>query len=147
MRARVQSGVRDFLGFLLVLAVIFFVVGEISGWYLGVASQTPILVYKRDAAVETSRRTMSREDMPVRFSGQVRRGSVTVTVTYERSDSFQTGRQGQARTVLYERAFRVGERIAIDELFTSGQGVYSVGVTYEDATGVFRLTLPGGTEL
>src|SRR5690606_22491800 len=126
---------------------IFLVIGEISGWYIGVASQTPILVYKKDTYVETSRRTITREDMPVRFTGQVRRGAVTVTVAYERPDSFQTGRQGQARTVLYERAFRVGERIAIDELFTSGPGVYTVGAKYEDATGVFRLTLPGGTEL
>jgi len=139
--------VRDFLGFLLILAVIFFVVGEISGWYVGVASQTPILVYKKDFTAETSRRTVLREDMPVRFTGLVRRGAVTVTVFYERPESFQTGRQGQARTVLYERAFRVGERIFIDEDFTSGPGVYSVGVQYADATGVFRLTLPGGTEL
>ncbi|HLU82364.1 MAG TPA: hypothetical protein VKZ43_03095 [Trueperaceae bacterium] len=138
---------RDFLGFLLILAVIFLVVGEINGWYIGIASQTPIVVYKKDAAVDTSRRTVTREDMPVRFTGQVRRGTVTVTVSYERSDSFQTGRQGQSRTVLYERAFRVGERIAIDERFTSGPGVYSVGVNYADATGVFRLTLPGGTDL
>lgn len=138
---------RDFLGFLLILAVIFFVVGEISGWYVGVASQTPILVYKKDFTAETSRRTVLREDMPVRFTGLVRRGAVTVTVFYERPESFQTGRQGQARTVLYERAFRVGERIFIDEDFTSGPGVYSVGVQYADATGVFRLTLPGGTEL
>jgi hypothetical protein len=139
--------VRDFLGFLLILAVIFFVVGEISGWYLGVASQTPILVYKKDFTAETDRRTVTRDDMPVKFSGQVRRGTVTVTISYQRAESFQTGREGQARTVLYERAFRVGERIFVDELFTSGPGVYSVNVRYEDATGVFRLTLPGGTEL
>jgi len=139
--------VRDFLGFLLVLAVIFFVVGEISGWYLGVASQTPILVYKKDYTAETTRRTVSREDMPVKFTGQVRRGAVTLTVAYERSDSFQTGRQGQARTTLYERTYRVGERIFLDELFTSGPGLYSVKVVYQDATGVFRMTLPGGSEL
>src|SRR5690606_13356452 len=109
-----NRSVRDFLGFLVILAVIFFVVGEISGWYLGVAAQTPTVVYKKDFTADTTRRTVMREDMPVAFTGQVRRGTVTVRVYYERSESFQTGQQGQARTVLFERAFRAGERIFLD---------------------------------
>jgi len=139
--------VRDFLGFLVILAVIFFVVGEISGWYLGVAAQTPIVVYKKDFTADTTRRTVMREDMPVKFTGQVRRGAVTVRVYYERSESFQTGREGQARTVLFERTFRVGEGIFLDETFAAGGGLYTVSVDYQDATGIFRMTLPGGTEL
>ena len=142
-----NRNVRDFLGFLVILAVIFFVVGEINGWYLGVAAQTPIVVYKKDFTADTSRRTVMREDMPVAFNGQVRRGTVTVRVYYERSESFQTGQQGQARTTLFERTYRVGERIFLDETFTAGGGVYTVSVVYDDATGVFRMTLPGGPDL
>lgn len=138
---------RDLLGFLLVLAAIFFVVGELRGWYLGVPTQTPILLYKMDHTAETTRRTVLRDDMPVRFSGQVRRGTVTINVLYERPTSFQTGEQGRAQVSLFERSYRQGETIALDELFESGTGVYTVRVAYQDATGIFRLTLPGGSEL
>ncbi len=138
---------RDLLGFILVLAAIFFVVGELRGWYLGVPTQTPILLYKMDHVAETSRRTVMRDDMPVRFGGDVRRGTVTVTVLFERPTSFQTGRQGQAETKLFERTYRTGERIAMSELFELGGGVYTVRVAYQDATGVFRLEMPGGPDL
>ncbi len=138
---------RDLLGFLLVLAAIFFVVGELRGWYLGVPTQTPILVYKMDHVAETSRRTLMREDMPVGFSGLVRRGSVTVAVLYERPASFQTNAPGAPEATVFERTYRVGERIALDEDFALGGGVYTVRVTYQDATGVFRLSMPGGSDL
>lgn len=138
---------RDLLGFLLVLAAIFFVVGELRGWYLGVPTQTPILLYKMDHVAETSRRTVMREDMPVGFSGLVRRGAVTVTVLYERPASFQTGAPGRPETKVFERTYRAGEQIALDEVFAYGGGVYTVRVAYQDATGLFRLTMPGGTDL
>ena len=138
---------RDLLGFLLVLAVVFFVVGELRGWYIGVPTQTPIVLYKKDFSAETTRRTVMRDDMPIRFSGLVRRGSVTVNVLYERPDSFQTGREGRAQVSLFERSYRQGENIVFDELFEAGGGVYTVRVTYADTTGVFRLTMPGGSEL
>ncbi len=138
---------RDLLGFLLVLAAVFFIVGETRGWYLGIPTQTPILLYKKDHTAETSRRTVMRDDMPVSFSGQVRRGSVTLTVRYERPASFQTGQAGRAPVKLFERSYRQGERIALSEVFASGGGIYTVQVDYQDATGIFRLTLPGGSEL
>ncbi len=138
---------RDLLGFLLVVVVIFFVVGELRGWYLGVPTQTPILVYKMDHVADTSRRTVMREDMPVGFRGKVRRGQVTVSVLHERSTSFQTGREASPLTTVFERTFRVGETIAIDELFQLGGGVYTVRVAYQDATGLFHMSLPGGSEL
>lgn len=138
---------RDLLGFLIFLAAVFFIVGELRGWYLGVPTQTPILVYKMDHVAETSRRTVMREDMPVGFRGEVRRGAVTVSVLHERSQSFQTGRAGSPLTTVFERTYRVGETIAIDELFQLGGGVYTVKVAYQDATGIFRMSLPGGSEL
>src|SRR5680860_103490 len=119
---------RDLLGFLLVLAAVFFIVGELRGWYLGVPTQTPILLYKKDFSAETTRRTVLRDDMPISFSGKVRRGTVNVNV-------------------LYERSYRPGEIIAVDEVFAAGGGVYTVRVDYVDATGLFRLTMPGGSEL
>lgn len=138
---------RDLLGFLLILAVVFFVVGETRGWYLGVPSQTPIFVYKKDFSATTTRRTLSRTDMPVRFSGNVSRGTVTISVIYERPESFQTQAGGQAPRVIFERTFTAGQRAFVDELFSNGGGVYRVMVNYQDATGLFRMTLPGGQEL
>jgi hypothetical protein len=138
---------RDLLGFLLVLAAVFFVVGELRGWYLGVPTQTPILLYKMDHVAETSRRTVMREDMPVGFSGLVRRGAVTVTVMHERPTSFQTGAAGRPQTTVFERTYRTGEQIALNETFALGGGVYTVKVAYQDATGLFRLTMPGGPDL
>jgi hypothetical protein len=138
---------RDLLGFLLVLAAVFFVVGELRGWYLGVPTQTPILLYKMDHVAETSRRTVMRDDMPVSFSGLVRRGAVTVAVTYERPASFQTSAQGRPQQTVFERTYRAGEQIALNEVFALGGGVYRVKVTYQDATGLFRLDMPGGSDL
>lgn len=138
---------RGLLTFLIFLAVIFFVVGETRGWYLGFPTQTPILLYKMDHSAETARRTVSRDDMPVSFSGEVRRGSVTVQVRYQRPSSFQTGAAAGNEQVLFEQTFNQGQRIAIDRLFELGGGIYTVDVTYEDATGLFRLGMPDGVDL
>lgn len=138
---------RGFLGFLLVLAIIFFAVGETRGWYIGIAGQTPILVYKKDHTATTSRRTTQRTDMPVRFSGEVRNGSVTLEVRYQQPSSFQTGAAAGAETKLYEATFVKGQRIALDRVFEKGGGVYTVVMRYQDATGIFTLTLPTGTDL
>lgn len=138
---------RDLLGFLLVLAAVFFIVGETRGWYLGVPTQTPVLLYKKDFTAETTRRTVMRDDMPVSFSGQVRRGEVTVTVRYEQPSSFQTGQAGRAPVTLFERSYRQGENIALNEVFDAGGGIYTVEANYQDATGLFRVGMPGGSEL
>lgn len=138
---------RDFLGFLLILAIVFFAVGETRGWYLGVPSQTPIFVYKKDHVAETTRRTLMRDDMPVRFRGEVRRGTVTLEVWHERPASFQTNQAASPNTRLFEQTFREGDAIAVDRLFEAGGGVYRIVMRYADATGVFRLEVPGGQEL
>ncbi len=138
---------RDLIGFLLILVIVFFVVGELRGWYLGVPTQTPIFVYKKDFAATTQRRTILRTDMPLRFTGTVNRGTVAISVTYERPESFQTGQQAAATRVIFERTFTTGQRAFVDEIFTNGGGIYRVTVTYQDATGLFRLELPGGQDL
>ncbi len=138
---------RGLLTFLVILAVIFFAVGETRGWYLGFPTQTPILVYKMDHVAQTTRRTVSRNDMPVRFSGEVRRGSVTLQVRYQRPSSFQTGQGAGAPQTLFEETWQQGQRIAFDRLFERGGGDYTVTVTYTDATGLFRLEMPNGVDL
>ena len=138
---------RDFLGFLLILAIVFFAVGETRGWYLGVPSQTPILLYKKDHVAETTRRTLMRDDMPVRFRGEVRRGSVAVEVWHQRTSSFQTNQPAGADTRLFEQTYRQGDVIGIDRLFEAGGGVYRIVMRYTDATGLFRLEVPGGQDL
>lgn len=138
---------RGLLTFILVLAVVFFAVGETRGWYLGVAAQTPIFLYKKDHTADTVRRTVTRTDMPVRFSGDVKRGSVTMQVRYQQPSSFQTSQAAGAEQVIFEETWRSGQRALIDRVFERGGGVYTVVLTYQDATGLFKLELPGGVDL
>lgn len=138
---------RGLLTFLVVLAIVFFVVGETRGWYVGIPGQTPILVYKKGHFAETTRRTLQRTDMPVRFTGEVKRGAVTIEVRHQQPSSFQTNQAAGAQRTLFKETYRAPQRIALDRVFESGGGVYSVMVTYEDATGVFRLEVPGGVDL
>ncbi|MFA5550778.1 MAG: hypothetical protein WDA03_04095 [Trueperaceae bacterium] len=138
---------RGLITFLIIVAVVFFAVGEARGWYLGFPTQTPILVYKKDHTADTSRRTLSRTDMPVRFTGEVQRGSVHLEVRYQRPSSFQTNTGAGSEQVVFEQTWTRGQRIAFDRLFELGGGVYTVYITYSDATGIFRLTMPDGIDL
>ncbi|MFA5594710.1 MAG: hypothetical protein WDA15_05460 [Trueperaceae bacterium] len=138
---------RGFITFLIILAIVFFAVGETRGWYLGFPTQTPILVYKKDHTAETTRRTLSRTDMPVRFTGEVQRGSVHLEVRYQRPSSFQTSSAAGAEQVVFEQTWTKGQRIAFDRLFEQGGGIYTVYVTYRDATGIYNLHMPDGIDL
>lgn len=138
---------RGFIGFLVIVAIVFFAVGETRGWYIGIPAQTPILVYKKDFVATTTRRTTQRTDMPVSFTGEVRNGKVTVEVRYQRPNSFQTGAASGPETKVFEATYGKGQRVAVDRVFENGGGVYTVLVKYEDATGLFNLTLPGGPDL
>ncbi len=138
---------RDVLIFLAVLAIVFFAVGETRGWNVGIPAQTPVFVYKNTGVTSAARRAVSLQSMPVQLRGKVRHGSVTVTIRYQRPNSFQTGAQAGAVRVLFEQTYRVGERIAIDQAFDGGPGDYTVQLTFDEATGFFRLTLPTNSEL
>ena len=138
---------RGFIGFIVVLAIVFFAVGEMRGWYLGIPGQTPVFAYKKDFTSTTSRRTTQRTDMPVRFTGNVKRGSVTIEVRYQRPTSFQTSQAAGPETKVFEATYSAGQRAALDRVFENGGGVYTVVIRYQDATGLFTLTLPGGTDL
>ena len=138
---------RDFLIFLAVVAAIFFGVGEWRGWYLGVPSQTPMFVYQKDYVAEASRRTINRDELPVKLVGRVRQGRVTVAVVYEDVGSFQAGRAAGGSEVVFEETYREGQLIALNESFEEGRGIYRVRLDFDDATGVFRLELPKAAEL
>ncbi len=138
---------RDFVVFVVLLTVVFFGVGEWRGWYLGVPAQTPIFVYKKDHAAQTTRRTINRDDLPLTLSGKVSRGEVDVEVIFEQPESFQTGATARPPRTLFEQTYRQGQRIAITEDLDAGRGIYRVVLTFHDATGLFRLGLPTSSEL
>jgi hypothetical protein len=138
---------RDLLGFALFGLIVFFVVGETIGWNVGFAGQTPVFVYKRDGGVAAERRTLTRDDMPVEVSGRVRNGEVEVRVVYQDTGSFQTNRAADPPETLFEETFRDGQRIALDRTFAEGGGEYVVELRFRNATGVYRIGVPGGTDL
>ena len=140
---------RDFLIFLVVLTIIFFAVGEWRGWYLGIPGQTPIVVYKKDHMAQTTLRTINQNNLPMNLTGTVRRGLVKVEVIFEDRGSFQDGTEGQlrGRVVMFEEEYRSGQRIVINEAFVAGVGYYIVRLTFEDASGTFRMTLPKSSQL
>lgn len=138
---------RDFLIFVALLAAAFFVIGETVGWQLGVAGQTPVYVYKKSGEAVAERRTIQRGEMPVRVSGRVRDGAVTVTVIYRDMGSFQSNRPARGSDTLFEERFLAGQVINIERLASEGGGVYQVRLRFEDATGLFRVPMPNSAEL
>jgi hypothetical protein len=138
---------RDLLVFCVVAAVVFFGVGEWRGWYLGIPSQTPLVVYKKSHVATATRRTINLDYLPLDVSGDVQDGSVTVVVYHERPFSYQTSRAARPETKVFERSYAKGQRIAINEPVSQGPGIYRVQFEFEDATGFFRLKLPTGAEL
>ena len=138
---------RDFLLFLLFLAVIFFVVGEWRGWHLGVPAQTPVMVYKSTSTARATRRTINRDQMPVGVSGRVRNGEVTLRVIYRDTGSFQTNTAGREPEEVFEETFRMGQVIGLNEVFDEGRGEYQIVLEFRDATGVFGVDLPTSSEL
>jgi hypothetical protein len=138
---------RDIVIFLLILTGIFFAIGEWRGWYLGIPNQTPIFLYKNDHVARTPIRTVTRDDMPIAVSGQVRRGTVRVQVLFESPASFQTGAAPQPQRGIFDQTFTRGQRLAIDEVFREGRGIYTVVMTYADASGTFRISYPVSSQL
>lgn len=138
---------RDIVIFLLILVGIFFAIGEWRGWYLGVPGQTPVVLYKKDHYARTPVRTVVRNDMPISISGQVRQGTVRVQVYYERPASVQTNAPALPERLIFEQTYGRGQRIAIAERFDQGRGIYTVAVTYDDASGTFRFGFPRPSEL
>lgn len=138
---------RDLFLFCIVLGVAFFGVGEWRGWYLGVASQTPVYVYKKSHVATASRRTINLDHLPLSVAGDVQKGNVTVAVFFERPFSYQSGQAARAEEKVFERSFSRGQRIDLNQVLAQGQGIYRVQLQFEDATGLFHVNLPTAAEL
>ncbi len=138
---------RGLLTFLIIVAIVFFAVGEWQGWYLGVPPQTPVFVYKKTATTEQTRRTTTAQEFTFSLEGQLRRGNLIVEGYFERPSSFQTGRAGTPERRVFREEFRRGQRVFISETMKEGQGVYKVRLIFDDATGLLRLRLPGAGTL
>ncbi len=140
---------RGSLQLLAVAVVIFFGVGEfLGGWYLGLAPQTPVFVYNNTHTTVVTRRALTEGAFTFSVDGQVRGGTVTVEGLYERPASYQN--PGQATLPprrLFGARFGPGERVKITETLKAGTGVYRVRVTFEEATGLFRVTVPSSSGL
>ncbi|MDQ3458468.1 MAG: hypothetical protein M3498_04045 [Deinococcota bacterium] len=128
--------------FLVIGAIIFFGVGEWQGWYLGVAPYTPVLVYKKDHVFTYNRQRIADQPFPVDFRGRLRRGRVTVEGYYERPASLQTGQRGTPPRRIFSETFEAGQLVSVVGEMRQGRGIYTVRVSYEDATGLFRLARP-----
>lgn len=140
---------RGLLGWLVVLSVIFFGVGEFAGgWYLGVPTQTPVLVYKKTTAKTVLRRTALSTAFPFKVSGALRGGTLTVQAIYERPASFQNpGAPSSPAQVYFTQTFAAGSPIRIDETLQRGAGVYTVRLLFRDATGRLGVEVPNNSEL
>ncbi len=135
MRALLQ-----FLGFCF---IVFFIVGELRGIYAGMATQTPMLLYKGTQAVEVSRDVLYEDDFDFDIKGKVNDGTVRVEAFFEIPPSFQAGTAGRAPKKVFEQEFGTGENIQLNEILKSGKGRYTVRILYDKATGIFRMNASG----
>lgn len=137
---------RPLLQFLGFCFIVFFVVGEFQGWYVGFAPQTPMLLYKQDQTVNVKHDASFRDSMTFDLEGRVRDGRVRIEAYFEIPPSFQGNTSGTPPRLVYEEEFLAGQRINLKETLRNGRGRYTVRLIYRDVTGVFTLELPeGGT--
>lgn len=135
--------------FLALLTIVFFGVGEFAGgWHLGIPPQTPILVYKKSATNEVKRRTIMSLEFPFTVRGSLQRGSLTIEGVYERPESFQDQSvQPLPPQVFFKQTFEAGQPIRLSEVMKQGRGIYTVRLTFEDATGTVRVHVPNNSQL
>ena len=138
---------KELLGFIAVMAGLFFGIGELKGWTLGLPSQMPVMVYKSDGSVLAKRRLTSAKELPFKMTGEVRNGSVTVRAFHGVAGSFQTGQQAGKERAIFEETFSKGQTINLNETFKKGNGNYRIELAFDEATGVFDVTMPKGLEL
>ena len=140
---------RSLIEFSIFLAVIFFGVGEfLGGWFLGIPTHTPVMIYKKDTVSIQTRRTFSATQVPFALEGRLRDGSLLVQGTYERPTSFQNVNQRVIpERIVFEQEFSRGQRIYLRDVMNEGQGVYRILLTFRDATGNFSLELPNNSDL
>lgn len=139
---------RGFIIFLVIVVGIFFGVGETRGWLVGVVGNTPIFAYKTDGSISGTRRLLNADEFVFSVGGEVTKGSVVVSVTYERPQSFQDqSKRALPERVEFEEAFREGEKINLQATVGKGAGVYKIRLNFSNGSGKFDVTLPNAGEL
>ena len=138
---------RPLLQFVGFCFIVFFIVGEFQGWYLGLPPQTPMYLYKMDKTVNITRDTHFNDALDLNMRGRVRRGNVTVEVYFEVPPSFQANSAGIAPKLIFSEAFYVGQTVSIFDTLDEGKGRYTLRIHYQDATGSFTLKLPSENQL
>ena len=140
---------RNLIVWPIVLALVFFGVGEFAGgWYLGVAPQTPVLIYKKTTSRTVSRSTATEASFPFKVDGSLSRGTLTVEGSYELPASFQNpGARPIAAQVFFTETFSAGTPIHVDQTLQNGVGDYTVRLIFTDATGRLRVEVPANNEL
>ena len=137
---------RPLLQFFGFCFIVFFVVGEFQGWYVGYAPQTPMFLYKQDKTVNVKHDVELDSSLAFNLDGKVRDGSVRIEAYFEVPASFQQGSQGKAPRLVFEEEFTAGQFIDLDETLKNGRGRYTLRIVYRDAVGLFNLKIPeGGT--
>lgn len=134
---------------LAIAAIIFFGVGEfLGGWYIGIAGQTPMFLYKNTREITIIRRARTSSELPITLEGSLNQGRVIVEVTYERTASFQNpGQSVIDERRIFQQEYSIGEAVRLNELFREGNGTYRVRLRFEDATGLFRFDIPPDHQL
>lgn len=140
---------RGLIQFAIFLVIVFFVVGEfLGGWFLGVAPQTPVYVYKKTHTASIQRRALNANEFPFTVKGRLSRGTVTVQAIYERPASFQNqGRKVSPPKVLVEESFVAKQPILVSDTVGQGPGVYRVRLIFDDATGSVNVDVPPSSGL
>ena len=138
---------KELLGFIAVMAALFFGIGETKGWTVGLPSQMPVMVYKSDGSVLAKRRLTTAKELPFEMKGEVKNGRVTVRAFHQKGGSFQSGQQAGTERPIFDETFTQGQTIRLNELFRNGDGNYRIELAFDEATGVFNVTMPKGSEL
>jgi hypothetical protein len=134
---------RPLLQFFGFCFIVFFVVGELQGWYVGFPPSSPMLLYKMNKEVTIKRDVKIEDKFDFNLSGKVRDGIVEVEAYFEVPPSFQQGTSGKQAKKVFNVIYSSGESIDLSKILKSGQGRYTIRILYQDVTGIFKLNASG----
>ena len=106
-----------------------------------------MMLYKMDQDVSATRTINFTDALDFDLTGKVRRGKVKLEVYFEVPNSFQTGKAGTRPRQILEQEFFEGQTIKLKEQLDAGRGKYTVHISYDDVTGIFKLVLPNQNNL
>lgn len=126
---------------LVVLIGIFFGIGEWQGWNIGMAGHTPVLVYKKDAQVRVIRRVRVDNELPFSFKGTLNNGDLIIKGFYKTPANFEKNTLEGKDKLIFQEEFHKGDKVNIEHILKSGQGIYVIEMDYKEATGFFNLNV------